>query len=257
MLVLRLLRGCLCVCLASLLISCPATVPKQTYLTSASLLGISKVAVVVSASAPKVSYYERSQLTLHTPTAIALKALPRDWWGSLVYFLFPPLFVPATVIAVVAMADLAISQVPNVHNDNVQAETVGKHVDLGYIEGKLAQSFIQPLRGSPCFQTIEYVTDKKQDDRQLSAAGNNAVIRLSVQEISLDQIAGDNVSLRILVHGEMKCLSAGKIVWDREEYGVTSDPHSLAYYKENGLKELDAMLEKAGKKLAYDFIYVK
>jgi hypothetical protein len=31
----------------------------------------------------------------------------------------------------------------------------------------------------------------------------------------------------------------------------------LDYYKKNGLIELDAMLKKAGRNLAYDFVYLK
>ena len=238
MLVLRLLRGCLCVCIASLLISCGTTVYRQTYLTSTSLSGISKVAVVVSAGDIKVSD------STYSDSAVA---------GLLIFImpLAPLIAIPA------AMLDAGVKTAVRSGVDSAQAEKIGKHVNLIYIEDKLAQSFIQPLRGSPCFQTIEYVTDKKQDDRQLSAAGHNAVIRLSVRGISLDRTAGNNVSLNIFVRGEMKCLSSGKIVWDREEYIASSESHSLDYYKENGLKELDAMLEKSGKKLANDFIYLK
>jgi hypothetical protein len=55
----------------------------------------------------------------------------------------------------------------------------------------------------------------------------------------------------------MEHLFSGKVVWDREERILSSEFHSLDYYKENGLKELDAMLEKGGRNLAYDFVYLK
>ena len=96
---------------------------------------------------------------------------------------------------------------------------------------QLAQSFILPIRKAPCFQAIEYVSDKKQNDRQLSAAGYNAVVTLSVREISIDRTAGNNVSLDILVHGEMKSPPAGKIVWSHEEYVTSSGHHSLDYLR--------------------------
>jgi hypothetical protein len=233
-LVLVMLRSCLCVCIASLLVSCGDTVPKQSYLASTSLSGISRVALVVSATPPKVSYSLNSQ----------------NAYVSCLLLLSITAVVPAMLEAVVENAVRS-------GEDRGHAEKMGKHVNLTYLEDKLAQSFIQPLRGSPCFQTIDYVTDKKQDDRQLSAAGYNAVIRLSVRELSLDRIGGDNVTLHIFVHGEMKYLSSDKIVWNREEYIESSESHSLAYYRENGLKELDVMIEKAGRKFAYEFIYLK
>jgi hypothetical protein len=55
----------------------------------------------------------------------------------------------------------------------------------------------------------------------------------------------------------MEHLSSGKVVWDRYEHVKSPEFHSLNYYKENGLKELDAMLERAARNLAYDFVYLK
>jgi len=80
---------------------------------------------------------------------------------------------------------------------------------------------------------------------------------LFVREISLKRVGGDNAGLNAYVRGQMEYLSSGKIVWDREEYVMSPELHSLDYYKENGLKELDVMLEKAGRNLAYDFVYLK
>ena len=55
--------------------------------------------------------------------------------------------------------------------------------------------------------------------------------------------------------GQMEKLMSGEIVRDNEEVVTNPEPQTLDYYKENGLKELDAMLEKSeGKNLAYDFI---
>lgn len=219
-----LLRGCLCVCMVAFLISC-ATMPQQTYLTNTSLAGLSKVAVVVSVSTPEVSYSSESS---------------------------SPLTMPLFGLIGLAMEAGIRSGIDNEH-----AAKIKEHVDLSYIEDKMAQSFIQPLKKGNCFQTIEYVRDKKQDDHQLSVAGYDTVIKLSVREILLNRVSGDTVRLRAHVSGQMASLKSKIIVWDREEAVLSSELHSLAYYKENGLKELDAMLEKAGKNLAYDFIYLK
>lgn len=116
---------------------------------------------------------------------------------------------------------------------------------------------MQPLKKAGCFQIAEYVTDKNQDGQLFSAKGYHAVIRLSVREISLNRIEGDNARLEVYVRGQMEYLASGKILWDREEYVSSPELHSLDYYKENGLKELDAMLERAGQNLAYDFVYLK
>ena len=141
--------------------------------------------------------------------------------------------------------------------DQGHAGKVREQLDLSHFEEKVAQSFIQPLTKGGCFQVADYVTDKNQDVRQLSAKGYDAIIRLFVREISLNRMANDNVRLDVYVRGEMEYLSSGKVVWDREEHFLSSEKHPLDYYRKNGLKELDAMLGKAGKNLAYDFVYLK
>lgn len=224
-------RGCFCVWVTSFLISC-ASVPQQTYLTNTSLSDISKVAIVASTHAPEVSYSRTSREA-----------------GSSVMMV--PLF-PLLGLAAMGMEASARSG-----EDSEHAAKIKERVDLSQIEDKMAQSFIRPLTKGNCFQTIEYVKDKNQDSRQLSSAGYNAVIRLSVRKILLERVPGDNVRLRAYVSGQMESLKSGKILWDREEVVLSSELHSLDYYKEHGLKELDALLDKAGKNLAYDFIYLK
>jgi hypothetical protein len=91
----------------------------------------------------------------------------------------------------------------------------------------------------------------------LVTSGYDAIIRLTVREISLIGMAGGYVHLYIHVQGHLKNLRSGQIIWDREETVKSPESHQLDYYKENGLKELNALLEKAGKKLAYDFVYLK
>lgn len=221
--------GFLCVCTGSFLTSCAPTLPKETYLKGMSLSGISKVAIVVSVNAPEVSYA--------TYDNVSLKLF-------LIYGLIP------------AIAEGAVRS----GVDHGHAGEVKKHSDLTYFKETIARSFMQTLKKGDYFQTTEYLTDKNQDVQQLSAKGYDAVIRLLVRQISLQRmkrVAGDNVGLDVFVRGQMEFLSSGKIVWDREEHVLSSEFHSLDYYEKNGLKELDAILEKAGRNLAYDFVYLK
>ena len=213
-------RRCFCLCIVLCLISC-AMVPKQTYLNNQSLLGINKVAVVVSVSAPEVSY-----------TTGGFMLFPED--------------------GLIGIFEKAIRY----GSDQEHTSKINEHVDISLIEDKTAQSFMQPLKKGNLFQSVEQTPNKNQDSRQLIAIGYDAVISLTVREISIERVPGDYVSLSAHVHGQMEKLMSGEIVWDREEVVTNPEPHTLDYYKENGLKDLDTMLEKAGKTLAYDFIYL-
>jgi len=224
----RLLCIFLCTCAGSYLTSCATKGPEGTYLKSTSLSRISKVAIVASVSDPKVNY-ARTELS------------------SEMLILFGPL----GLIPVIAEAAIRTGA------DRGHTGKVRERIDLSHLEEKVAQSFMQQLQKGGSFQTIEYLTDKNQDVRQLSVKGYDAAIRLLVREISLNRMGGDQVRIDVYVRGEMEFFSSGKVVWDREEHVLSPERRPLNYYKENGLKELDAMLEKAGRNLAYDFVYLK
>jgi hypothetical protein len=234
-----LLYGFLCVCTGLFLTSCAPKGPrKETYLRNTNLSRISKVAIIASISDPKVSY--STEKSHYTPSL-----------GS-------PLVVfgPAGLLVLLSV-DLTEAAIRR-GVDREHAGKVREHMDLSHFEETVAQSFIQPLKKGGCFQVTDYITDKNQDVRQLSTKGYDAIIRLLVGEISLKRRADDNqVRLNVYVRGEMEYLSEGKVVWDREESVLSPEKHPLDYYKENGLKELDAMLEKAGRNLAYDFVYLR
>lgn len=208
--------------MGSFLISCAATLPQQTYLNNTTLSGIKKVAIVVSVSAPEVSYRDSGYAWFP--------------WKS-----------PAWEIETIIRYGL----------DSQHTSKINEHVDISQIENKTAQSFIQQLKKGAFFQRVEYMPNKNQDSSQLTSIGYDAVIRLTVREITIQRAPGDYVRLAARVHGEMERLNSGNIVWDREELVTNPEPHSLGYYEENGLRELDAMLEKAGRNLAYDFLYLK
>jgi hypothetical protein len=201
-------------------------VQQQTYLSKTSLSGINKVAVVVSVSAPEVSYRKGGYAWFENDSPL--------WW------------LASTIESTIRYG-----------SDHDHTDKINKHVDISLIEDKTAQALIQPLTQKKSFQTIEYLRDKNQDSKQLLDTGYDAIIRLIVREISIQRTAGDYVSLHVIVQGQMECFTSGKIIWDREIVVTNPEPRTLDYYKENGLKELDAMLEKAGKNLAYDFIYLK
>jgi hypothetical protein len=226
------LRQCLCVYMALLLVSCASAFPKETYLTSNSLSSITKVAILVSANAPDVTYAIRDVTPgLGPATAI---------------------FAPILVFPYLAIEVAARSGADSAHAKEIEAK-----VDLSSIEDKIVQAFTTPLRKASCFDRVDYIKNKINDDRQLSDAGYDAVIRLVIKSISLTHIAGDNVSLQIHVQGQLTQVRSGKMMWDRLEVMSSPELHTLDYYKENGLKEIDAMLEKAGQNLAYDFVYLK
>jgi hypothetical protein len=227
----ELLQGALYVVMVIFLLSCAmATIPQQTYLTNTSLSGISKVAIVASVNTLEVSYSTNSPSAFGNPEPYS-----------------PNFFV------LLGLLDASIRS----GVDQGHASTIRNRINFRHLEEKTAQSFIQPVEKEDCFRSIVNITDKDMDDRKLSAAGYDAVIRLIVQKISLNRTAGDNVILHVNVHGQMEFFGSGKIVWDREEQVSSPELHSLDYYKENGLKELDTMLEKAGRNLAYDFVYLK
>jgi len=214
-----LLFALLCFGIVLLLTSC-ASLPKETYLDAANLSGIKKVAVVVSVSAPEVTYASANA----------------TGQGGLI----------GLVATVVVLAE-----------DNSHKREINGHVDLGSIGDKMAQSFLQPLKKSDRFQYAEYLTGKDQNRLHLAADGYDAIIRLDVRDISIQKTVGYNATLCAKAHGQMECLATGKVVWDREEFVASTEPRAIAYYEENGLKDLDTILEKAGRNLAYDFVYLK
>ena len=230
------LRRCLCICMVLLLVSCASAPPQETYLTSNSLSSIKKVAILASANAPDVTYATQSRSTglgLGLGLATAVFA--------------PILIFPAMAIEGAARAGA----------DSAHAEEIGTKIELGSIEDKIVQAFTSPLRKASCFDHVDYIKNKINDERQLSDAGYDAVIRLVIKNISLTHLAGDNVGLQIRVQGQLTNLRSGKIMWDRLEVMSSPELHTLDYYKANGLREQDALWEKAGQNLAYDFVYLK
>lgn len=233
------LRRYLCICMSLLFVSC-ASVNEETYLTNNSLSGIKKVAIIASANDPDL-------------TSASIGYTPGASWLAL------PAIIPGVniVFGVAMIAGIAIEDAARSARDSANAEVIGTKVVLSSIEDKIVQSFTAPLTKASCFDRIDYLKDKNSNDRQLSDAGYDAVIRLDIKNISFVSVGGDNVNLRIRLQGQLTHLRSRKVMWDRLEYIEPREYHTLDYYQTNGPKELNALLEKAGQKLAYDFVYLK
>lgn len=229
------LRRCLCICMALLLVSCASAPPQETYLTSKSLSSIKKVAIFASANAPDV-------------TPAHQEGTGAAGLGLAIVVLAPLLILPYVAIGTAA---------ERARTDSASAKEIGTKIDLSSIEDKIVQAFTTPLRKASCFDRVDHIKNKINDDRQLSDAGYNAVIRLVIKSISITHLAGDTFGLQIHVQGQMTYVRSGEIIWDRLEVMSSNELHTLDYYKANGLRELDAILEKAGQTLAYDFVYLK
>jgi hypothetical protein len=223
----KLLRVCLnnllCLGMGFLMISC-TTIPKQTYLPKTSLSDVKKVAIIASAKAPEVHYSMQSEY-------------------SGVGYVIARLFGAAVEVGTRSIID------------SHHASKIREHVDLNEIEYKAALAFIRLLQEGRCFEVIEYIREKDLNNSQLLAAGFDAVIRLSLRKISLESAPGRDIGLYAFMQGQMENLTSRKIIWDREEAVQSTEDHSLEYYKKNGLKEIDALLETACRRLAYDFVY--
>jgi hypothetical protein len=226
-----ILKLFLFICTASQLISCASTIPKQIYLTNASLSNISKVAVVSSANVPEASY--------------SINSSDAGYSGYTVLFgliVFPAMGLEAAIRSGV---------------DQEHAARITEQTDLGYLEEKLVQSFMEPLKKSARFQTTEYMKTKNLDNDQLLAEGYDAIIRLSLYKISIERTVGSITSLYVSARGQMEGLRSKRILWEREEIVRSSKSRSLDYYRQNGLNEIDAIIERAGLNMAYDFEYLK
>lgn len=209
-----------CIAMGVFIFSCAGTmVPNQIYLSKENKSGISKVAVITSISAPKVEYSTATQPSFNNSRPIDLIAAPL----SLVI-------------------------------DQWHASSIKQQLDVKKVEEMLTQSFIESLKKGNAFAIVEHITEKSTVS-QLPLTGYDAIIRLSVKEISLRRMTGDYVNLYLFVHGQMEKVTSGNVVWDREEFVSSPNPRSIEYYKENGLKDLDVMIKKACTRLASDFIY--
>ena len=238
-----LLRQSLTVSLGFIVISCSSAPTQQTYLKKTDFSGVSKVAIMSSANAPDVTY----SISTGPGTASSL--------ATILVPLAPLLLFPA------ALAVTGIEAAAKASADKSRSGEMADQIDPRIIEDKIGQTFMKSLAAGGPFQTSEYVTNKSQDEGNLADSGYDALVKLKLNKIAIERVAGDNVGLRVQVNGQMKLLRSGRIIWDREE--VVSSPesgaHSLDYYKSKGnlVKALDTVLDKAMQRLAYDFMYLK
>ena len=202
-----------------------ATIPKEVYINARSFEGLSKFALSINLTPLDVDVSKDGPL-FWLPIGFI------GWIGG--------------VVESAIRAEI----------DNSSSRNIENKTDFDSFENQMAESFIALLgRGSFSDNTIELLKDGKKSGRQLLAYGYDALISLSVPKIQIQRDIGNRVRLIIQVHGQMKNLRTGRILWDRSEITINTDSQTLEYYKKNGLHELDSMLEKAITKLAYDFVY--
>jgi hypothetical protein len=207
-------------------ISCGPSLRKEVGLKKTSLIGISRVAVVASSNPPEVSY--------------ANVASPG--WTPLLFILSP-----IVVGAIQAMTESSM--------DKDDAKQIGSRTDPTVINDIIVNTFLASLSKDGRLGNVEYV--KEPDERKLLDAGYDTGIQLTVLKISFSRVMTDKVRLYVNVKGTMKALGSKEVIWDREEIVASRDAYALEYYKENAMKELRSVLEKAGRNLAYDFRYLE
>lgn len=142
--------------------------------------------------------------------------------------------------------------------DASSAGRVNDHVNLAEICSSLRQRFIGQLELGRVFPSVHAISERKDPgDQQLRRAGYDAVIRLYIEKLALHRVAAESMELTLGVRGEMTMLRSGEVLWDRSELVKAEDWHPLSYFESNGLVGLDALLEKAAVRLAYDFLYIR
>jgi len=205
-------------------VSCTLTtahIEEKKYLDTTSLSGIHNVAVLVKIYPPEVI---DSQTEFST-------------WNPILFGLAG------------ALVEGSIRE----DKDKSHAEKVSDNINLSLHEKKLAQTFIKTLKESGRFKTIEYMKDNKQ----LSSERYRAVINLIVNKLTLKKMSNDNVRLSANILGKMVDLKTSQTIWNRDDSIIASEGHTIDFYEKYGLQELDTLLEKGGKKLGYDFLYLK
>lgn len=211
-----------------------AHTPQQKYLDNTSLSGIRNIAVLVTVSPPEVIYSQTEGI---------------NW---LIPILVGPILSPiSTNIAIHTLQNNVLKE------DIAYSENVGKKIILSDYEEKLSQSFIETLKKSSHFETIDYKKDNSLDNKLLVSDGYEGVIRLFLNNLILEKVSNEDVKLSAKITAKMTNLKSSEIIWDRDDSTVSAEKHTISYYEKNGLEELELMLEKSGKRLAYDFIYLK
>ena len=211
-----------------------AHTPQQKYLDNTSLSGIRNIAVLVTVSPPEVIYSQTEGINWIIPILVS------------------PILAPiATSIAIHVQENSMLNE------DKAHSENVENNFNLSVYEEKLSQSFIETLKKSSHFETIDYKKDNSLDNKLLVSDGYEGVIRLFLNNLILEKVSNEDVKLSANITAKMTNLKSSEIIWDRDDSTVSAEKHTISYYEKNGLEELELMLEKSGKRLAYDFIYLK
>ena len=215
-----------CFVMGTILISCAtADVIQQKYLDTSSLSRIQNVAVTATINPPEV-------INSRTDS------------NPLVFYMF------------FGLLGAAIESDVRTKRDEKQAETVAENTNLVSCQNKFAQSFINKIEESQRFKTINYLKDSTIEDQNLIAKRYQAIIRLSVKKIVLSRVSHEEFTLSVTVLGQMIDLGSSNVLWNREDCLISPEKHPIGYYEKDGLEELNYILERAGNKLGFDFVYL-
>jgi hypothetical protein len=213
---LLILIGCVCLC------SCKTANVRQqqTYLTGTSLAKIKNVAIMTSMTPPEVMCAQAGQ-----------------------------------TIAPFGILGTVIDQSARRSKDTESAGKIGNNLDIGFYEEKIARSFMTTLKQGDCPLALAYVKDKTQEKGNLLSADYDAVLKLDVYRMRMDMETNDKARLSIYIKVLMTETKTGNILLSREEFVSASESYPLDYYELNGLKGFESIIDKAGKKIAYDFLF--
>ena len=219
--------------LVPVLVSC-ANVSEQKYLTQGSLTNVRKIVVVTSSKDVRVAGNKGALFTV--------LGLP---------------FGPAGLAAGLALDAVSwgIGSAVDAHNSTAVQESDRKET----ISQRLSGYFTKSLSANRVFESI--------DEAPMDSEGNqpamnsfDGLIRLKVTELSLEQVTVNEMSLFVEVSAEMVALRDGKeghSLWSRTERLATGEPHTLEFFKKQGVPMLDAALASMAKRLADDLVYSK
>jgi hypothetical protein len=197
--------------------------PKQTLLKQMNNLdGFSKVAVSSTSNMLDLNYSMQSTQLL----------IPSFFWG-------------------LALQEYYVRKIIDYQNSYV----VKENIKVNQIEILVCDTFIELIRNSKIFSVINQID--KTNNRDSISSNYDAIIELSVKTISIEKTLGENVKLQVTVAGKAQDLKSKNVFWKRDETIKSKEVKPIDYEKQNALPDLEPMLIKAARNLAYDFIYLK
>jgi len=220
----RLLQLAIIVPIIAIIVSC-AAVPKQVDFNKSRITNIKSVALQVTAKELDVRF-----------------ATETGWSsGHLIFALLAPLTLPITMGVESASENLS---------DQAQANEFQKDVTRKYLENLLGDNFINDIQNSKMF-SIEKVVER--DNKQLLKQGNDAIIEIKVEELSLKRITQNKSRILVRASGTMIDLRQDEVIWKRIVTMVSAEEYTFEEYKADNSRLLQEQLSTTFNKLASRF----